>query len=333
MAALGDTFSRFSDLSPELREEIWRLCLPHRIQELGSADTSIAFDNDSQSSQGTPPCRLTDPSFMNGVFPVISQVSRGSRAIALKAATASGLLSDLPYNWENGLAYKDKTRISPHLNWTALDAMDYYSLTDPMQHLSEEATRTSGQASLMVQYFRYGWEFHEFPMLDQRHRDNAAVATELRKLSEYLMVVQTIVIHSDFRAAAATGLFGLLGVAPIQIIDMADEAKVSAFYDLAQDCEEAWRRKGPLTVEQYFSKCSCGVMQQRLRDMVMFLFGDERLAASFRPAVMFRLCMQACNSVEGERRRAKIEARRQAAMWRLRGTRGRDKGRGRGRGS
>lgn len=63
---------------------------------------------------------------------------------------------------------------------------------------------------------------------------SATVGPTKTRSSDWLVVMQFIVVHSRFEAAAATGLFGLLGDGPVQIVNVAEEARVDAFFDLAE---------------------------------------------------------------------------------------------------
>jgi hypothetical protein len=56
------------------------------------------------------------------------------------------------------------------------------------------------------------------------------------------MVMRVIVVHTTFQDAARAGLFGLLGDAPIQIVDMSDELRLDAFFHFANQCESSAER-------------------------------------------------------------------------------------------
>lgn len=76
------TFHLFPWLPIELRFEIWRLCLPHRVCEKDLAFYHISFD---RPDDNTPtPCFLYQTTEVNGRPPVITRVCHESRAVALK---------------------------------------------------------------------------------------------------------------------------------------------------------------------------------------------------------------------------------------------------------
>ena len=54
----------------------------------------------------------------------------------------------------------------------------------------------------------------------------------VQRLHHGAIVMRVIVGHTTFQDAARAGLFGLLGDAPIQIVDMSDELRLDAFFIL-----------------------------------------------------------------------------------------------------
>lgn len=66
---------------------------------------------------------------------------------------------------------------------------------------------------------------------------------DLNKMPSWLVVTRVIIIHASQEYAAKTGLFGLLGDAPVQVAEVSDEARVEAFYAFADESQ----RKGHVT--------------------------------------------------------------------------------------
>ena len=64
------TFHPFPKLPPELREAIWRLCLPHQVCELDLPVVELVYFEDAEDS----PCTLADTSRVNLCPPMITQV-------------------------------------------------------------------------------------------------------------------------------------------------------------------------------------------------------------------------------------------------------------------
>ena len=90
-----------------------------------------------------------------------------------------------------------------------------------------------------------------------------------------------------------TDLFGLFGDAQVQIVDVSQEAKVAAYFDLAETCE----RRTPVTIRQNFGRDSVDSMKNYLRQVIIDQFHSEELAATMHPAIMFRLCTRMCNHI------------------------------------
>jgi hypothetical protein len=120
----------------------------------------------------------------------------------------------------------------------------------------------------------------------------------LSRFQKWRVVMRVIVVHSDPRTAAETGLFGLLGDARVQIFDVSDQTRIEALFDFAEKCE----RQNPVTIAQNFHRESTDAVEQKLKTVIIEQFQSEELAAAMRPAVMFRLCTRMCNHTEYEDR-------------------------------
>lgn len=81
-------FPKFSELPTELRRQIWRSCLPHRVAELDTPFYEYYGMVDRENSGG---CLLEPTSRANAVPPVITRVCHESRMVALEHG---GLLTD-----------------------------------------------------------------------------------------------------------------------------------------------------------------------------------------------------------------------------------------------
>lgn len=298
-------FPLFSQLPAELREEIWRLCLPHRVWEMTQPVGEIVFCQ-PDNMDGPWPCKLQHTTYMNGRPPLISRVCRESRSVAFKTG------SILPHHsndrlpeayWMSSIdvnvAWQDRARDSAHLNWTSAYEPEYDYFGSPVHCIAWEASRLPGGGSLMAEYLDRYFGFHTWfnpvgpPITTPRSPDKLNDFEALKQLSNWLVVMRVIVVHSDLKTAAGTDLFGLLGDAPVQIVDVSEEAKIEAYLDLAETCE----RKKLVTIGQDFRRESADSMKQDLRAIIMAEFGSEELAAAMRPAVMFRLCTRMCNHI------------------------------------
>ncbi|KAJ5167274.1 uncharacterized protein N7482_006055 [Penicillium canariense] len=70
----------------------------------------------------------------------------------------------------------------------------------------------------------------------------------LQKLQYGGVVMHLIIVRTTFETAAKTGLFGLLGDAYIQLVDISDEARLNALFDFAEKCES--EANGSITISE-----------------------------------------------------------------------------------
>lgn len=105
--------------------------------------------------------------------------------------------------------------------------------------------------------------------------------------------MSVIIIHADFATGASSGLFGLLGDAPVQLVDVYEEAKVKNYMDMAEKCEP-W---GQVTVCQDLRTISGDVYHQILRPAILKKLGSDVLLGRLHPVIMFRLCNDMCNHI------------------------------------
>jgi hypothetical protein len=288
MIAPEPAFPFFSRLPPELRVMIWRHCLPYRVYETDYPVDMMVYDLRDDSCPS--PCHLYQTTKQHGRQPLISRVCRESRAIVTESG---GYDTDCDperppeARWASGTdntrAWLDTARDTPHLNWTPLYEIDYSYSGDSLQTMVWGALQTSITPSLMLDYFEKSCYELDPPM------------AAYKQLPSWLIVMRVVVIHSDLASAAATGLFGLLRDAPVQIVPGSEEARVNQFYDLAEDCE----RGRSITVVQDLKRSSHEELSQELRCVLVKKFDSEDLVAIMRPTIMFRLCSHMCNSVLG----------------------------------
>jgi hypothetical protein len=113
----------------------------------------------------------------------------------------------------------------------------------------------------------------------------------LSRRQKWLVVMRTVIVHAP-RTVHATGLFGILGDAPIQIVDIRDQERIHALFDLAEACENESSEFCP---SQSFYRSSVEEMECYLRDILSSSFGSAELSFELRPTVMFRWCPLMCN--------------------------------------
>ncbi|KAG9951575.1 hypothetical protein KCU85_g2512, partial [Aureobasidium melanogenum] len=210
--------------------------------------------------------------------------------------------------WESSFdfedAWVDETHGAPHLNWTSMYEPQYNWGGNALNCMVWESRRFSATPSIMLELLHiwtFGPQSFQITLPDGRREwrrmpiDRTEFIDAYKRLPSWLVVIDVVVVHSNLSSAAATGLFGLLGDAPVQIIPVSEEAKIDNFYDLAERCE----RGRDVTASQDFTRKSADEMRQDLRAEVWSRFKSEELVAIMHPAIMFRLCTQMCNhSVE-----------------------------------
>ncbi len=84
-------------------------------------------------------------------------------------------------------------------------------------------------------------------------------------MPSWMVVMRVTVIHADFATAASTGLFGLLGDAPVLLVDVFDEARIKALWKLAEKCEP---RELVTVCQGFLSENLQKAYHQILRDIV-----------------------------------------------------------------
>lgn len=294
--------------------------------ELDLPVVELVYFEDAEDS----PCTLADTSRVNLCPPMITQVCHEARAVARKAGQESWkhvdiARSDWPVDahWfsQTALSIEYDDGRSPgifHMNWTYDYEPEYSASFDHYSSIHSLAAfaASAGQASISVERLsdlshHFQWERYTtvwpdgdeedaddpyFPpeMTEERKRFIAA----LQRLPSYLVVVQIVVIHTDFRTGAATGLFGLLGDAPIQIVDMRNEAEVDRYFDFARECES----QSAVSIAQDLERRPLALARERLKKLLIWVFGNEDLVPIMHPAIMFRFCTFLCNHPSQKRK-------------------------------
>jgi hypothetical protein len=286
-------FSRFPKLPYELRREIWLHCLPDRVEEFDTA-RGMVFFNDDRLLYRAPPCTLVATTYLNLRPPLITQVCREARDIAFE----EGTYKDYEYiepeeiSWASPgdlmLAGKVWRSNSPpklvHINWEPHSSLQgYYDCysgdTDALQCLEHTMLMRKSPGSMMRRHATEHPNERFFEIID-RH-------------PHWLIVMYIVVIHAPSEVIAPSGLFGLLGDAPIQIIDVANSDKIEAMYAFCEQwptiTHDPGLRRG--------IRCSVDEVERYLTTL-LFHSRNPEFAAQYRtrirPAVMFRACHMNC---------------------------------------
>lgn len=285
----NQVFHYFSQLPAELRIAIWRECLPHRVVEI-----DYVMDNYADAYPVPPPCYLRRTSNVNRQPPVISRVCRESRHAAFE--TGYQLVKESPPSgsrWNSSLLitkpWIDHSRDTIHLNWTPCheDGWSIWGEGSALDYLAWSSRRAHG-GSFMFDYLDNTVDGG----VDMEERIRA-----IQQLRQGAVVIKIVVVHTTFEAAAKTGLFGLLGDACIQLVDVSDEARLNAFYDFAEKCES--KAKGFVRRPQDFRRQSPESIQKTLRDKLAGTFWSQAGGnlRELSPVIMFRFCSLWCNHV------------------------------------
>jgi hypothetical protein len=295
---VNDNFHRFTRLPLELREEIWRLCLPHRVYEMDDPIARYVYGVLEEADDNTP-CWLGGTSRSNVRPPLLTRVCHESRRVAFATGKWVSGLRWRPNAWSvNGPDeadwitgnvidegfWQDPSRDIVHLNWTSFYDIDFGPSLDghPLTLLAQEAKLLNGSASFMLDQLlvdeSLGWEpydepispwFERISLCKGRPEDLAA----LKLLPEWMVIVRVIVVHLEFRRAAESGLFGLLGDEIIQVVDVTLPL-AEQLYALAEHCE---RGAPAVAYAQNFTRMSANDMDAMVKRVAFKVFHDSEV--------------------------------------------------------
>ncbi|KAG9845926.1 hypothetical protein KCU98_g6588, partial [Aureobasidium melanogenum] len=316
---VNDNFHPFPRLPLELREEIWRFCLPHGVYEMDFPIARFVYDALEEEDENIP-CWLWKTSKSNVRPPLLTRVCRESCRVAFARGK---WVSDLDWrrdawsfedpceaDWKTGKVidhghWEDTFRDSAHMNWTSIYDIDFGPRMQghPLTSLAQEAKRLNGTASFMFEcilepYGIFESEPYDKPIsyplegrpISPERQENLAA---LKLLPEWLVVVRVVVIHLDLGRAADSGLFGLLGDEVIQVVD-ATLPLASQLYALAEHCE---RGAPAIACAQDFVRMSTDDMDAMVKRVAYKVFHEHEVGKRLRPAIMFRLCTEMCNHI------------------------------------
>ncbi|KAE8318268.1 hypothetical protein BDV41DRAFT_572258 [Aspergillus transmontanensis] len=248
-----NSFHYFTRLPLELRRLIWEHCLPYRIAELDIP----AFLLDGEESRQA--CLPTHTTRQNAQLPVIAFVNSESRQVALEEG-----------RWVRGqettsqkLTWVQPRRDVLHLNWTRMsyDVLGpLVGLDSPIAWYPWQAEELGMQTSIVAEIIYYfdlkgllegadgahdaddddpflaPWSRRHYGMYDplkiEEARDIAAFA---EYHGCYHVAMAAVSLHIARGVALRSGLFGLLGDAPVQMVDVDDEARLRKFHALFRE--------------------------------------------------------------------------------------------------
>ena len=284
MPAPPDTFHLFPRLPTELRLAIWRECLPHRVVDLDDQFDHLTYDDDLQ-------CQNTGRTLLIGAQPpVITRVCSEARAVAFE--TGGPVPDQLDRDAEGWFSWQctrypnpwcDRARDTVYRHWDQIGDIDAPSSGDPLLNLLWVA----GQTKLDAACFSWGILSSAARVTFDRRKWTWAELAEVlgRRQSWMVRLGDPIIIHADIKTAS--GLFGLLGDARVQLVDVDDEAKIEEFRALS--CAPGASLGSDFAENLGTAELRAEYVQQ-LREDVAIIFGSDEGFKLLRPVIMFRLC-------------------------------------------
>lgn len=335
------TFHPLPRLPLELRLAIWRLCLPERVYELDLPESDYVFHVPYELTMANRrvPCDLDLTSTFNTLPPVITRVCRESRQVALETGSYVSQPDSPPREelWARKPGrpntWIDRKYDSAHLSWYIAYQDDFTETVEghekPGRSLAAAATYLNGAPSLTMNYFYWGYQWTKSMPMIGKTSIGFDLTDVLGQQCVWRVVMHTIVVHDASGKVASSGFFGLLGDAPIQVVDVDDHKRMDTFYKLAEDHE---RTADAIVPRQSFLRRTPKDVDGDLTKYVYDLHGIDRTKLKLRPAVMFRLCPLMCNHTHEVRDVLDLLSPRSESAMQMRGRGDRGRGRGRGRG-
>jgi hypothetical protein len=243
------------------------------------------------NADGSYPCQVKSTAILNGLPPVITRVCQESRNVAHESG---GIVPDDFYDdspadavWvsptSDGVAdmfWVDPKRDSAHLNWLPHYEAIYENCSgSALACLAWSSRQVVGSPSIMGGWFSAGCD-HEEERFDV-----------LYQVPSCWVIMHVSIIHANFREAAQSGLFGLLGDAPVQVVPLSNREKINALYRFADQLSSPGR----------LERLSPESLNLQFKDNIIKKMGSDRLLSKMHPAIMFRVCVSKCNSYNKER--------------------------------
>lgn len=253
-------FPQFPALPAEIRLEIWRLCLPHRIVEVDWPDPDWYWVDGYPAADPLPngsdvpfPCQLKQTSWKHSAPPLIARVCHEARAVAFEAGAVRRPRADLSNSTRATIEELRKAakgrRGLAHLHWHPFvkQPSDVFLLllgmllTDPSEAASMSADvldAVDAATRLLVM----GW---------------------MKQHPRWSVCGALVVVHvADEMAAIRSGLWGAFGDERIVLVDARDAARILAFRDF-------WRAHGSQAdreTKAFFDTCVDGVPRIHYRE-------------------------------------------------------------------
>lgn len=276
---MATLFNLFPKLPQEIRDAIWRECLPRRVIEIdwpteeGVFDIDYEWDDDEDRFIGGDLiCHLRKTSMINAKPPIISRVCRESRAVAFE----TGALLENPWSCTQQLdppipflynriqwQWVDRARdtvVHLHFNPYNEDWVDAWKETNgnPIQLLRDAMLPVNCTRSISMR------------LLGSMEREESR--DMVQSMSKILVCLKVVVLHTNEERAVQSGLFGSLGEERIVMVDPFHEKRIKCFRDF-------WRKhrngSDELT-ERFFDECIASDPVQCRRTVLSWLDNIKR---------------------------------------------------------
>lgn len=236
------SFHSFMKLPQELRDAIWRECLPRRVLEIDWPDdyflldvpTECDTDSEDEGPRSRLPklfqdCRMRRTTMINAKPPIITRVCRESRDIALETGTMLEHRA-LPRG-HNGADLDGRVRHQ----WfdRARDVVHLHYNTEKDKYLGMLTARGNPIRLLRdavplgrIGPIGSGFLFHHDKPDGRESRDI------LEGMKKVMVCLKVVCIHVDAEPAIQSGLFGRLGEERVIMVDVHDDERVDQSRDL-----------------------------------------------------------------------------------------------------
>lgn len=233
MAAQTWTFHCFPNLPKELRDEIWRLCLPHRIVEMSRPCPEWHYEYGYPTWMGEPPeaaCPLTTTSSLNRLPPIISRVCHEARTVAFQ----TGFFFDQEQPSEL-LGRQEDTRRA----WVDSERDVLHQYWHDFLHVAENDPQSDYIfARIRPPRPELRMESICAELLDGIEKwRRRAVMQALSGQRHWLVCGAVVVIHTDKVAAIKSGHWGSLGEERVVLVKASDAERMNNF-------RQFWREHG-----------------------------------------------------------------------------------------
>jgi hypothetical protein len=230
----------FMNFPLEIRRMIWKECLPHRVIEF-----------EKRTYNRATVCRRKRTTSMNLKIPALAHVCSESRAVVLESGGGGWTTLELD---KTGWLNPDRDVVFQH--WKLKDgsrpeglhyaAWDDLIRGNPRKLAIPNVLKFSGRCQGMGVVADSFWVL--YPSLNNRPEETPwkncpnwlnSMFDDFRKRDEWLVSMDMCIIHASPEAGRRSGLFGLMGDAPVQLVDVADVQRITEFWQLwTSSCPE-----------------------------------------------------------------------------------------------